>query len=106
MLNKPPSQIEPEITTETKLLQAFFVKLCLAVWRDPYGAPVWRSEKIDDPNFFYLGIGFEPGEQMRMIISYHLWELTSFAKNLDEPPTFDGHTDLDILPRLNKFLRM
>lgn len=94
-------------TEELQLLNAaLFIKLCLAVWRDPYGASVWRMINADDEHSFYLGIGTEPGAQMRMKIPIIFWEKSEFAKLVNKLPDYDGHSYVEIVERLENFLRI
>jgi hypothetical protein len=101
-----PGISEPT-TEDLQLLTAgLFVKLCLAVWRDPYGAYTWRMKKADDEHHFYLGIEIKPGTQMRMEIPMIFWDKASTAKELTELPLYDGHTYLQIVERLDQYLRI
>ena len=89
-----------------KLTIVLYIKLCLAVWRDPYGAKVWRMKKSEDDDHFYLGIGTKPGEQMRMEIPIEFWENAVFAKELNRLPLYDGHDLPEIIERMDQFLRI
>lgn len=80
-----------------------YIRLCrLLVFE--WGFDVWRSKLHSDGSsyegWFIMGIFSKKGDQ----ISYHLpidkWEMTRFAKTLDQAPEFDGHTPSDVLKRL------
>lgn len=101
-----PGNSEPATEDLQLLTAALFIKLCFAVWRDPYGANVWRMIKEDDEHHFYLGIGTEPGAQMRMKIPIVFWEKSEFAKQITKLPAYDGHSFSQIVERLDNFLRI
>jgi hypothetical protein len=66
--------------------------------------PVWRSKSHSDGSMFegmfILGIGEEPGKQITYHLPLSLWDQTSFAKNYETAPEWDGHTPEDVLNRL------
>lgn len=66
--------------------------------------PVWRSKSHSDgtmfEGMFILGIGEEPGKQITYHLPLSLWDQTSFAKNYETAPEWDGHTPEDVLNRL------
>lgn len=65
---------------------------------------VWRSKQHKDgtmfEGMFILGIGEEPGKQITYHLPLSLWDQTSFAKNFETAPEWDGHTPEDVLNRL------
>jgi len=74
-----------------------FIALCRVLnWDSRYTGSVWRN-KVDD-DWFILGLGDKPGEQ----ISYHIpmdkWGECGFA--MHKVPAWDGHTSEDVLVRL------
>ena len=88
-----------------------FIALCRILYKDPQyqtgqKADIWRSKLHADGShfdgWFILGIGREKGEQ----ITYHLplskWDETDFAETREQAPEWDGHTNNDVLERLNK----
>lgn len=101
-----PGNPDPSQNELLKLTTVIYIKLCLAVWRDPYGAKVWRMKKSGDDDHFYLGIGTKPGEQMRMEIPIQFWENAVFAKELTRLPIYDGHDLTEIIERMDQFLRI
>ena len=84
---------------------ALYMALCKQLVPAHY---VWKSENHSDgsnyENWFILGIGSAPGNQ----ISYHLpmkfWTQCGFAVILDKAPEFDGHTSQDVLKRIGNLI--
>lgn len=64
----------------------------------------WKSRKHSDgtmfDGWFIMGVGIAPGDQ----ITYHLplskWDETSFVREIERAPDFDGHTSADVLKRI------
>lgn len=69
-------------------------------------AYVWRSRLHSDgtghPNWFVLGVGEAPGQQMTYHLPSYRWEDCSFAHTRPVAPTFDGHSPADVLERIKK----
>lgn len=65
---------------------------------------VWRSKLHSDgtsyPEWFVLGMFYEPGDQITYHLPLYLWNETDFAKDLDRAPDFDGHTAAQVLERI------
>jgi hypothetical protein len=90
---------------------ALWIVFCRELASNPanqYGprSEVWRSWLHSDgsqiKDWFILGIGKNPGEQ----ITYHLpnekWDCCEFAQTLERAPEFDGHTSAEVLDRLGR----
>jgi hypothetical protein len=78
----------------------------LRLWarENDYPPNPWRTKLHSDGSsfdgWFVLGLHHRAGEQ----ITYHLpisrWDETSFARELERAPEFDGHTSEDVLSRI------
>ena len=78
-----------------------FIKLC-----KQFKEKVWRSKLHSNGTMhegvFILGMGKEKGKQITYHISLSKWAETDFAETLDKAPDYDGHTNKDVLKRLEK----
>lgn len=65
---------------------------------------VWRSRLHSDgthlAGWFIAGIGTAPGHQITYHLPDRLWPETSWIRELERAPAFDGHTSDDVLGRL------
>jgi hypothetical protein len=64
---------------------------------------VWYWVEDEESEWFLMGIGVDPGEQM----TYHLNvkflpQVSMFAAKMQDKPEFDGHTSDDVLERLKR----
>lgn len=86
--------------------QLLYIALCktMTTHDELCAIPVWRSKSHSDgtmfEGMFILGIGEEPGKQITYHLPLSLWDQTSFAKNYETAPEWDGHTPEDVLNRL------
>lgn len=83
-----------------------YIALAKIVNRTTIATEVWRSKKHSDGTFwegwFLLGINTKEGQQMTYHLPMGLWDETSFARDRDMAPYFDGHTPSDVLDRIIK----
>ena len=70
------------------------------------GNIVWRSKKRNKADtdaltgYFLLGINLSAGKQIILEIPTSHWRETDFADTLEMAPKYDGHSDEDIIQRL------
>lgn len=94
-----------------------YIALCNAIvgnhrapFNGPYtdSYPVWRSQTQSDgqrwEGWFLLGINYLTGTQITYHIPMEYWDQFAFADELEQAPTFDGHTSADVLTRLKDYL--
>jgi hypothetical protein len=68
------------------------------------GENVWKSMKLSTgkkiKDMFIIGVRTAPREQIIFYIPISYWDVTKFAKAIDEAPEHDGHLFKDTLERI------
>ncbi len=99
---EPPPTVNRNFLSEQGV--TLWIALCRKMTELRQNDCCWKSRLHSDgssfPNWFVLGIGYEPGYQITYHLPFYRWTECGFAKELERAPEFDGHTPADLLKRI------